>query len=94
MASPHAVGVLALIVGAHKQQKKLDPEDAQRILEDSATDHACPTPALHSYADKGRSASFNALCVGTPQFNGFYGHGIADALAAVLASRADGKNKD
>jgi hypothetical protein len=93
MASPHAVGVLALIVGAHKQQKKLSPDEAQRILEETATDHACPTPALHSYADKLRGPSFDALCVGTPQFNGFYGHGIADALRAVQGSIADGKNK-
>jgi subtilisin family serine protease len=94
MASPHAVGVLALIVGAHKQPKKLSPDEAQRILEETATDHACPTPALHSYADKNRGPSFDALCVGTPQFNGFYGHGIADALRAVQGSIADGKNKD
>ena len=94
MASPHAVGVLALIVGAHKQQKKLSPDDAQRILEETATDHACPTPALHSYADKGRGPSFDALCVGTAQFNGFYGHGIADALRAIQGSQDDGKNKD
>jgi len=91
MASPHAVGVLALIVGAHKQQKKLSPDDAQRILEATATDHACPEPRLHSYADKGRAAHYDALCVGTPQFNGFYGHGIADALRAVQVSEADGK---
>ena len=81
-------------MGAHKQQKKLSPDDAQRILEETATDHACPTPALHSYADKGRGPSFDALCVGTPQFNGFYGHGIADALRAIEGSEADGKNKD
>ena len=93
MASPHAVGVLALIVGAHRHAKKLSPDDAQRILEETATDHACPTPALHSYADKNRPASFDALCVGTPQFNGFYGHGIADALRAVQGSKDDGKNK-
>jgi len=89
MASPHAAGVLALIVGAHKQQKKLSPDDAQRILEETATDHACPTPALHSYADKSRPPSFDALCVGTPQFNGF-----SDALGSIQGSQDDGKNKD
>ena len=40
-------------------------------------------PALHSYADKGRGPSFTALCEGDAEFNGFYGHGIVDALAAV-----------
>jgi subtilisin family serine protease len=94
MASPHAVGVLALIVGAHKHGKKLSPDAAQRILEQTATDHACPTPRLHSYADKGRGPEYNALCEGTPQFNGFYGHGIADALRAVRGAEDDDKNQD
>jgi hypothetical protein len=31
----------------------------------------------------GRSAEFNALCEGTTEFNGFYGHGIVDAYATV-----------
>jgi hypothetical protein len=92
MASPHAVGVLALIVGAHKHGRKLSPDAAQRILQESATNHACPTPRLHSYADKLRPPDFDALCVGTPQFNGFYGHGIADALRAVRAAEDDDRN--
>lgn len=95
MASPHVAGVLALIVGAHKHGKKLSPDAAQRILERSATDHACPEPRLHSYADKLRDPSFDALCVGTPQFNGFYGHGIADALRAIRsAERNNGDDDD
>jgi hypothetical protein len=40
-------------------------------------------PPLHSYADKLRPASFDALCEGTTDLNGFYGDGIVDALAAV-----------
>jgi len=87
MASPHAVGVAALIVSEFGQgffgNISLNPATTQRILEDTATDHACPEPRLHSYADKGRPPSFDALCVGTPEFNGFYGHGIVDALSAV-----------
>ena len=87
MASPHAAGVAALIVSEHGKRRHgdttLDPATTQRILEQTATDQACPEPRLHSYADKGRGTSFDALCVGTPEFNGFYGHGIIDALAAV-----------
>jgi subtilisin family serine protease len=87
MASPHAAGVAALIVSEHGSgffgQRSLDPATTQRILEETATDTPCPEPRLHSYADKGRGPSFDALCVGTPEFNGFYGHGIVDALAAV-----------
>ena len=30
-----------------------------------------------------RPASWNATCSGTPAYNGFYGDGIIDALAAV-----------
>ena len=35
--------------------------------------------ALHA----GRIAEFNAICEGTTEFNGFYGHGIVDAYATV-----------
>jgi subtilisin family serine protease len=81
MASPHATGVAALIVAAHGDHGSLDPAEVQRILEQTATDHACPEPREHSYADKGRS--WSNFCEGTPEFNGFYGHGIVNALAAV-----------
>ena len=83
MASPHATGVAALIVSAHGHGNRMDPDAVQQILQDTATDHACPEPRLHSYADKGRSPAYDAYCDGSPAFNGFYGHGIVDALAAV-----------
>jgi len=91
MASPHAAGVAALIVSEYGRgffrDISLDPATTQRILEETATDQPCPEPRLHSYADKGRPPSFDALCVGTPQFNGFYGHGVVDALRAVQLPR-------
>jgi lantibiotic leader peptide-processing serine protease len=31
----------------------------------------------------GRDASYDTFCEGTPVYNGVYGHGIVDALAAV-----------
>jgi subtilisin family serine protease len=93
MASPHAVGVLALIVGAHKGHPRLSPDAALRILERTATDHACPTPRLHSYADKLRLPEYDAFCEGTPQFNGFYGHGIVDALRAAQGSDDGGNDQ-
>jgi subtilisin family serine protease len=87
MASPHAVGVAALIVSRYGEEKhhnaRLHPLLTQAILQATATDTPCPEPRLHSYADKLRPASFDALCEGTPEVNGFYGHGIVDALAAV-----------
>ena len=42
-----------------------------------------PTPPLVDYTLVGRTPDFNALCQGDASFNGFYGHGIVDALAAV-----------
>jgi subtilisin family serine protease len=87
MASPHAAGVAALIVAKHGQHNPsgitMDPDAVEDVLTETARDHPCPEPRLHSYADKGRGPAFNALCEGDAEFNGFYGHGIVDALAAV-----------
>ena len=88
MASPHASGVAALIVseygkkGAHNSFG-LAPDKVRRILLDSAQERACPTPRLQTYVNEGRPAEFDALCEGGRSFNGFYGHGIIDAYAAV-----------
>lgn len=90
MASPHAAGVAALIVSKfgypdpfHPGGKRLAPVLTEFILLHTAAPHACPTPPLQSYIDVGRPAEFDALCEGTARFNGFYGFGIVDALAAV-----------
>jgi len=89
MAAPHASGVVALIVSQFGKKDKvnggltLDPVKVERILTATAADHACPTPPLFSYANVGRPAEYDALCEGTTAFNGFYGHGIVDAYAAV-----------
>ena len=87
MASPHAVGVAALIISEfgknHHGKFSLAPATTEEILRESATDTPCPVPPLHSYADKLRPASFTALCEGTTDLNGFYGDGIVDALRAV-----------
>ena len=88
MASPHATGVAALVVAAHGSGTSeanfgLAAAQTRAILMDTATNHACPEPPLQTYLDEGRSAEFNALCVGTADFNGFYGDGIVNALGAV-----------
>ena len=49
----------------------------------SATETPCPTPNPFTYTDKGRPDSYTAFCEGTAEYNGFYGYGIVDALAAV-----------
>jgi subtilisin family serine protease len=89
MAAPHVTGVVALIVsecGTHDGQHgglTLSPAVVRDILTNTAVDHACPVPPLFDYTPVGRPAEFNALCVGDAEFNGFYGHGIVNALNAV-----------
>jgi len=89
MASPHAAGVAALIVSEHGAPDPvhggltMDPAAVRELLRDTAANHACPVPATVDYTVVGRPASFNATCAGTPEYNGFYGDGIVDALAAV-----------
>lgn len=88
MAAPHASGVAALVVAAHGSGATeatfgLAPAKTRAILMDTAVDHACPTPATVSYEREGRTAEFTATCVGTADFNGFYGDGVVNALRAV-----------
>jgi hypothetical protein len=89
MASPHAAGVAALAVSAHGRQDShgrgltLAPAKVAALLARTATDHACPAGGVQSYIQEGRSAEFDATCVGTPAFNGFYGAGIVNALGVV-----------
>jgi subtilisin family serine protease len=77
----------------------LAPMTVEQILQDSATDaddffaatgrnwrDFCPMPpALFVYAGLpvDPNVPFNALCEGDADFNGFYGDGVVDALAAV-----------
>jgi pimeloyl-ACP methyl ester carboxylesterase len=55
MASPHAVGVAALIVSQYgKADRKhggltLDPSVTERILQSSAVEHACPSPRTFTW---------------------------------------------
>jgi len=90
MASPHASGVAALTVSAHghkaanvKHGLTLSPDEVAQIMAAAATDHACPDGGVQEYLQEGRSAEFTATCVGTPEFNGFYGNGIVNALGVV-----------
>ncbi len=91
MASPHAAGVAALAVSAHghsqgKSGFGLAPDTVRALVMGTATDHACPTPPLQSYAEVGRSPLYDALCTGTADFNSFYGDGIVNALGVVAGS--------
>lgn len=81
MASPHVAGVAALIIAANGGS--MDPDDVAAVLQTTATNHACPTPPTVDYTIVGRPASWTATCVGDADYNGFYGHGIVNAAAAV-----------
>jgi subtilisin family serine protease len=89
MAAPHAAGVTALIVSEYGRTDRqrggltMNPNAVERRLYQTADETPCPTPRLQSYVREGRSTEFDALCTGGRNFNGFYGHGIVDAYAAV-----------
>jgi lantibiotic leader peptide-processing serine protease len=86
MASPHAVGVAAIIVAekgkpdATNGGVTADPAKVEKLLRKTATDTPCPAQEPFVYPDA--PGAFDATCVGTPAFNGFYGDGIVNALAA------------
>jgi subtilisin family serine protease len=86
MASPHATGVVALIIQAHGTPDGaggFDLAPVYGILRSTASDTPCPDPALLDYTQEGRPASWNATCVGTAAYNSNYGEGIVNAAAAV-----------
>ena len=96
MASPHATGVVALIVSRYGQRDRahggltLSPDRAASILEHTATEHACPTPRAFTYTRQVLQAdgtyqtvTDTHTCEGSTGHNGFYGSGIIDALGAV-----------
>jgi lantibiotic leader peptide-processing serine protease len=90
MAAPHAVGVAALIVAQFGRPDgadglTLDPDDVQRRLERSAAKTPCPDGNPFTYPDPDLPDDFSAECHGGTGDNGFYGHGIVDALGAVSA---------
>jgi subtilisin family serine protease len=86
MASPHAVGVAALIVSEKGTRDyrnggvTLDPDKVERLLRKTATDTPCP--AQEPFVYPSNPGVFDATCTGTPAFNGFYGDGIVNANAA------------
>jgi subtilisin family serine protease len=92
MAAPHAAGVAAIIVAQSGERDvahgglTLAPDTVQRILRRTATDTPCPSQEPFVYPDL-LGPPYDASCEGTAAFNGFYGDGIVNALAA---SRAGG----
>jgi subtilisin family serine protease len=91
MAAPHATGVAALIVARYGTRDKVNggltlaPEAVERVLKRTASDRPCPEQNPFDYPDL--DDAYTALCEGDASFNGFYGEGIVDALAAVQGKK-------
>jgi subtilisin family serine protease len=75
MATPHVTGVAALLASEHPDASA--PE-LSRMITDQA--EAIPCPSDYDLDDTGAQ---DAYCDGYAPYNGFYGHGMVDALAAV-----------
>ncbi|HEV2783864.1 MAG TPA: S8 family serine peptidase [Actinophytocola sp.] len=75
MAAPHATGVVALLASTHPNAP---PQQLARMLTTQAEPIQCPA----DYDLHGTGAQ-DAYCSGYAPYNGFHGHGLVDALAAV-----------
>ena len=89
MASPHTVGVVALIISQYGERGRggrivMEPDEVQRILFRTATKTACPAVNPFVYPD---TPGYTPFCEGTTAKNGFYGNGIVNAAAAVSRRR-------
>jgi len=75
MAAPHVSGVAALLASTHPEATA---PQLTRMLNVQAETLPCPA----DYDLNGTGAQ-DAYCTGYSEYNGFYGHGLVDALAAV-----------
>ncbi|MEV5381576.1 S8 family serine peptidase [Streptomyces sp. NPDC052721] len=75
MATPHVAGVAALIKSTH-------PHASAALVKALLYAEANATPCADPYDIDG-DGKVDAVCEGSKNYNGFYGRGTADALAAV-----------
>ncbi|QFZ17232.1 S8 family peptidase [Saccharothrix syringae] len=75
MAAPHVAGVAALLASTHPE---VAAPELNRMLNQRAETLPCPA----DYDLNGTGVQ-DAYCTGYSEYNGFYGHGMVDALAAV-----------
>ncbi|MEW2288989.1 S8 family serine peptidase [Streptomyces sp. NPDC047841] len=75
MATPHVAGVAALIKSTH-------PHASAALVKALLYAEANATPCTDPYDING-DGKVDAVCEGSKNYNGFYGRGTADALAAV-----------
>lgn len=79
MAASHVSGVVALLKAAAPDA---GPAELRKALTTTAARTACP--ADYDLSGNGRQ---DAFCTGYRGYNGFYGHGVVDAEAALAAVR-------
>lgn len=94
MAAPNAAGVAALVVSrygdfpARFDRTHLSPDRVERLLEGSAYAQSCPQPRTVVYGLGDPDGLYDsARCEGDTSANGFFGHGIVNALAALTSRR-------
>jgi len=75
MATPHVSGVAALLASEHPEAS---PQTLTKLLTTQAESLPCPADY-----DLDNTGAQDAYCTGYRPYNGFYGHGLVDALAAV-----------
>jgi subtilisin family serine protease len=68
--------------GRNRPQAKLSPDSVERILTGTAIQQPCPRPSTVVYPT-GFVPYDTATCQGSSSNNGFFGHGIVNALAAL-----------
>lgn len=76
MAAPHVSGRVAALVAS--QHPQAGPAELTSLLTERAAPLACPTDY-----DLNADTTQDALCRGYADCNGFYGHGLVDALRSV-----------
>ncbi|MEV6166329.1 S8 family serine peptidase [Streptomyces sp. NPDC052052] len=76
MATPHVVGVAALLKSTHP---KATPAQLQKLLKAQAVNPGCPSQVYNSAGQLIDATT----CKGDGRVNGYYGHGIVNALNAV-----------
>jgi subtilisin family serine protease len=85
MAAPHASGVAALLASSRPEAR---PEELATLLRQQADPLPCPVHNKPGYDKHGYDIPEHddpdAACMGDTD-NGFYGHGLVDALTAVTA---------
>ena len=92
MASPHAAGVAALIVGQYGFPdwrgggKTLFPAVVEAVMKLTAKRQPCPVPPTYTYTrilPSGATVTATATCEGSTLRNGFYGTGVVNAKRAI-----------